>query len=666
MILEIALLAAATTAAAAPTTGPAAPPAKLTLQQRYDRAKELAVSGQCREAVAEADILEKTPSFKAGSLPAAMITVLKGKCHIRMGQSEQGEIEIQQGLPRLRKESPALDVDVASALLALGDAAMTRWDYAGAKRQYETAAAIPNATDGAVMNIKLAQATAFDGSDAALAYASEAVRLVKETPGIEKTTIAEFRTLHARILLNQGRNAEAYKELKEVLTLNGGLKLKVTLADIAMRGDLALAAKLSGDDANAREYLAYTGAGRIAQSPFSRALFMDPPVCGAQTGLRPGDFAVVDFAIGPDAQVLNANTVYTRGSADVAAAFARAVSQWVWDPKDLKDIPAFYLLSSRIEIRCTTVGQQAPSVASPLQSRFLEWAMKVVGIKHSDFKDNGQPESDPRLGFYVQLEAIALAAPATDDPARQLALLLLRSIRPVDASSYVQMLDKAIMMAAHPEVPAEVRNYLKVSQWMLRKPSKLPSKDVGDLLAMLATPELADDALAADTVRLLLVVPKRPRDTPDNAVDLLQQVATDKRLPEQDQLRQVANLELANIAAKKGDFAKALEYFRATGLTEEQCAFIGVKPALRRSNVSSDDFPMAALQYGFEGWVSLEFDVQDSGVPVGIRPLISYPPFVFSDAAAKSAKDFRFEASYRPNGGNACNAQRQTIAYHTP
>lgn len=63
---------------------------------------------------------------------------------------------------------------------------------------------------------------------------------------------------------------------------------------------------------------------------------------------------------------------------------------------------------------------------------------------------------------------------------------------------------------------------------------------------------------------------------------------------------------------------------------------------------------------GFEGWTRVEFDVDSAGRTRQQRALISYPPFVFSDAASAMAKDFVYESSYRPGGDTACAGARRT------
>lgn len=649
MFTAIAMLAAA----AGSGTQPAPEPMQRTLQKRFDEARTQAETGQCKAAIPEFDALAAHSSFKAGTLPGAMLSVLKGICQIKSGDTAEGERAVHNGLPRLQKEGDAFRLDVVTALLALGDGALTRWDYASARRFFEEAAAIPDGADPTVLNLKLAQATAFDGGEAPLRYASAAIDHARAFPDITDKKMAEYHTIHARILLNQGRNSEAYAEFKEVLKLSGGLDFSVSLADIAMRGDLALAAQLNGDVVNARRYLAYTGAGRTPKTPFDMALSMDLPICGTETGLRPEDFAVVDLAIGSDGRVFHATPVYTRGSGETAARFAEAVSNWSWDPETIKEIPTFYLVTSRVEVRCTKAGQQVPGLTTPIATRFNQWASAQLSL----------PESQEHVAFFRRLHEET----ETPDPLRRIAARgLLPLIEPASAITNESLLASALGEVDKAQIPAEVRNYLTIAHALAQISATKRSPraiDPRTMIALLDAPAMSGDALAANTIRMAVAMAVSSARSPASTTDLIQQVATDDRLAQTHPLRQAAYLQLANIAAQQGNFDKAQTYFEATGLTEEQCALLGIRPAMRKTGLNGNDFPFAAMQYGFEGWVRLEYDIQSDGRPAGIRSVASYPPFIFSDPASRSAQAMRFESSYRPSGGASCSAQQSNIVY---
>jgi hypothetical protein len=403
--------------------------------------------------------------------------------------------------------------------------------------------------------------------------------------------------------------------------------------------------------------MAFTGQGRIAQSPFTRAINMEAPVCGTETGLRRDDFAVVEFVIGEDGQVVTAQTIHTRGSAQVAAEFARAVSQWVWDPENLKEIPSFYLWSTRVELRCTTASQQAASIMSPLTERLSSWATDRLGPSLAGDR--------AALGARVEAAMQVPAAPGPD-PDRAALLVLGALTLPLNEVRRDALLDAALR-AAGDALPPGIGTALAVYQHDRRytqsRARALPAVSTKDVLALLERPDIAGDASAASTVRLIAATPGRGLRRNDNDPALLRQVAGEARLPAQHPLRQVARLRLANRAAREGDFAAAQAHFVATGLSEEQCAYLDAKPAMRSLGPSLVSYPETAAAMGFEGWVRLEYDIDSGGRAAGARALMAYPPFIFSGTTVASTRGLRFESSFRPNGQAACAASSLIVSF---
>jgi len=221
----------------------------------------------------------------------------------------------------------------------------------------------------------------------------------------------------------------------------------------------------------------------------------------------------------------------------------------------------------------------------------------------------------------------------------------------------LQAFDNATDWATKAGVPKEEINALRVlkatrglvaAEYAQRNSDPLRRKALASrapLLAVAAAPGLADDPLAVDTL-LMIAVPTRLRNEDRaEAGRLVRRVAEDGRLPEHAPLRQLAQLWLANDALQDGDLKQAQAWFQRTGLDEQQCALIGPVPALRKTGVSGNDYPNEALAMGFEGWVQLEFNINADGSTAKARPLIAYPPLVFGDAAARMARDFRYQSS---------------------
>lgn len=650
--LILTLILAATMPAAADTS----PLGPRTLQQDFDEASADASEGKCESAILKFEALERSNKVKAGSLPAAAIAVRKGTCAIKLWRSNADEPAIQAGLVTLEKAGSDFDGDIADGWSALGDAAFRRYDYASATNGYENA--LTRLTGEYRLNVltKLSKATAFDENAQALTYADEGIKIISAMPKPSKDSLAAFHTLHARTLLNQGNADAAYKELKTALTLSGGLTDKTTLSEVALRSDLAIAAMLVGKKDDARLYLAYTGAGRIEKSPFKRAASMNAPLCGEETGLRPDDLAVVEFGIADDGTVSSAQTVYSRGGPEVAAAFGKAVNEWYWKPEDIAAIPPFYRLLTRVELRCSNVLASGPGVMGPLRERFLSWAMTHLPLTAA------LDMSDTKLREILHLYVDERSKPS-GDVAKIAALGWLANVEPASGQKRVAMVDEALGLVPKAPVPQEVVNWLRIVRLLASTEER--HEDLRALLTLSDDPAISSDALAADTLRLQAA---RGRMTAKlkEAPALLEKVAQDDRLPLHHPLRQLAWLDLAGKAAADGNRATAQDYFKRTGLTDEQCALLGESPTLKRTNVSSNDYPTEALMMGFEGWVQTEHDIMTDGKTTNIRPIIAYPPLIFVDSATGMTKGLQYDVSFRPGSSLACSANRQTFNFVIP
>lgn len=651
------LAALASTAAAATVVPPAADPATTTIQQRFDAASDAAARRDCAKAVPLFEALERDPRMKPGSLAAAAAAVRRGACLVRLGREEEGEAAIQAGLPRVSKAGAQFAGDVANAESMLGDAALARWDYQKAQRHFEAAAAMQSGAEKMVVLSRLARATAFDGGTAAIAAIDEALRIAAADPSISNDVRAQLYALRGRALLNQGRNEDAYVELKRALDLSGGLTLKTSFSEVSIRGDLALAAMLLGKKDDARHYLAYTGQGRLEKAPFNSATSMTSPECGEASGLRPQDFAVVEFGIGEDGAVIRADTIYSRGGQEVAAAFAKAVSSWYWMPEAVKDIPPFFRLSTRVELRCTAAGGPSQRIEKELSDRFADWALRQTGVALS--------EDDRRQATLEALSRVIADTRASGPFARHAAAVGLRAVMELDLPATVTSLDALLRAPEASALPSEVRNTLRYYRIAAaRAASFTRARRITDadrlasaqeLLAFAAELAVAADPLTAATAKLSALAFLHGKLAAVQRAAAVKQVAEDDRLGAGSRLRQYALLQLANDAASSGDLAAAQSYFQRTGLTEQQCALLGPTPEMRK-NGTAVGFPLEAMQYGFEGWVRLEYDITADGAPVGSRAVIAYPPFIFVDGATKMSQAARFRSSYRPGGSMACSA----------
>lgn len=645
--------------AAAPASTAAEAPAKpLTLQERFNAASEAIGKGDCTSALSQFEALAADKRIKSGSLPAATIALRRGICEYRVGHPDLAEPLILEGLPLVAKSGPGMVDDHAEALVVLGDVAMRRWDFLAAADQYRRSVALLQGKDRIKGLVRTAQALLQEDPPAALAASEEALRIIEADKTLWGDLRASVMNVHGRALLNAGQPKEAYAELKKALEYSGGLTFKTKLYEVPLRGDLAIAAVLAGDKEAAHKYLAYTGMGRTEKSPFAVATNMAPPACSPDTGLKPDDSGIVEFTIGENGAVTYAQTIYTASGPKVAKALAQAVARWIWTPESLAPIPTFYKVNVRVELRCSRGDGQGIGVLTPLRERFAKWAGPRLGLADISF--------ETRSDISAALATKAEEAAARDDRALQAAALLIRSYNAGNLRDRLASLDQAFAVSAG--TPPEVRNLVRVEKANADMLKALPSDlypggaHSKRMLDLAREKELADDplataTLAAETMRYV---------KPAEAVALAATVAADTRLPDTNPLHQLALLKLADAAIQSGKPAEARAYFARTGLDEEQCALIGAAPDLAKTGVNASTFPNTALSYGFEGWVKLEFDINANGTTAQARPVIAFPPYVFSDAAQGMAKGIRYKASYRPGGGTACSARSEMVRFALP
>ncbi|MEG8041264.1 hypothetical protein QP166_18695 [Sphingomonas sp. LR60] len=316
------------------------------------------------------DQLQASGAAKRSALLAATVDVRKGRCLLEGSRAAEGRAAIARGLPLLREKGESFAGDVYDAQMALGRRAQRDFDYAAAASAYVDAAAQLKDAARIPALLRVAQVTMFDHDGRALAATDEALRLASASE-LGKKDLAAVQTIRARVLLNDGRAKDAYALLKDSLAKQGGLTSRVGASDIATRSDLAIAALKNKDRDNARMYLAYTGAGRVQNTPFTTSASMAPPSCG-DGGLTPEDEAIVEFTLEEDGHVSGVAPIYTNGGREKAIAFARAVADWSWRPEDARKIPALFRYTTRVELRCVT-ADRAPALTAPLGEIATAW-----------------------------------------------------------------------------------------------------------------------------------------------------------------------------------------------------------------------------------------------------------------------------------------------------
>ncbi len=644
-----------------------------TAQDLYNAATADYESSKCVSAIEKYESLRKGPFVKSGTELDAVISMRIGVCKIRLEQSAEALPMIHSAMPKLEADEVRFKLDLAEAWSGLGDVAYSGYNYESAASSYRKALSYLEGADRLFFLAKLARSTMFEKNTEAQEASLEAIKILESQPQTEQSKRVAYYTLYGRTLLNYGDWQKAYDTLKTALDMSGGLTLKTSLEETALRYDLATVAWLLGEKKAAESYLYYTGAGRIRETPFSRASNIESPLCGDEEGLKNTDLAIVEFSIRKDGSVAAAHTVYTQGSRRAAEAFGRAASKWHWDPQQVEKIPAFYRVLTRLEMRCSNRAGSGLDVLDLFHDRFTDWANKVISTVSTKFDLKSE---DPILLHDKLLELSRLSESKKNALGVMATLSLWLDVRKPSISGSNLKNDRLYerqrceisqklmnLINEHP-LDQSARSWIEF-QNILQEPFVYivhgANKNAGKLKKFLQAESIVNDATAYASISLLLS--KIYNIDSSEYYQLIHKVSQDDRLPLANPLRQNAHLMLSSYYKRKNDDVKAKEYYEKTGLNSGQCALMSDAPKKTKNIVKYSDYPDSAKYYGIEGWTVYELDVSTDGRPVNIRSTIAYPPFVFSERQIPSIQQYRFAPSYRPEGDIACTSLSTSINY---
>jgi hypothetical protein len=622
-------------------------PAARTTQQDYDAATELTVKGDHAAALAAWEAFERRVANNPRTL--AIARVRKGGELTALRRPDEAAEALRAGLAGLPSSDATLRVDRYNALFLLAQLAEMGLDYAGAAKSYGEASTTADRPDDAVSALLgvIRTATYVDPS-----VANEALGRADALAAANKMSDDVLGALEQRrglLLLNRGDTKAARAALERAVKLFGGMTNKTDLRDVSARSDAAVAALLDGDRDEARRYMAMTGAGRMQGQKFTRGVEMSPPVCGGDLGLKPEDMAVVEFSVSHTGAVVRSAPVYAAGGGDVALEFARAALAWSWTPEQVKELPPFFRANARVEVRCSTALER-PSVRRVPADALAEW-MIAKGLTPLD------PETPD--GPSLPAHRAALAATEAKGIAALPALWRLATNVVVAGEERATYARRALALATSAGAPALAR---LAPDLVLRanegagagSDSKLRNR----LQALMSDPGYAADPQARSVLRLVLADTYNPGHR--TAQPLLRQVADDGALAANDALKVGALVRLASAAQAEGDAASARAAFARSGLSANQCAIMDSPPKMLGAGGT---FPREAAIWGFEGWTLSQFDVSAEGKVVNNRLILSYPPFVFSQAGQATTSGARYAKSYRPDGGLGCGAQTLGVRF---
>lgn len=636
-------------------------------QQEFEAASAAAERNDWPDALARFDALE-TKLASSGKSPRslALVRVRRGEALLKVGRIREAETSVRAGLAALPATDASLREDRVFARLMLGGIAEDAYDYPGAYQAYADALSEGAGTtlEGSA-RLGVVRAGTFVDPRKAAATADGALQAVVGTDKPAREKRAQWRTAKGRALLNAGDFAGASAELESATKELGGLTMTVSLSDLIARSDMAIAALLAGKPDKAREYLAYTGAGRFEGAYLPTPTDHPLPRCGGGTGLRADDVAVVGLALRDNGRVAAATPIYGSRTG-IAAIFARSAKAWTWPAEAVAKLPALVRQVTRLEVRCQQVPQRM-STDDYLKREHDAWASAS-----SSSADAGTLRDLPLATLRARLFGTG-AKDAGDVRARLAAARAIEDHARADFATIRAAAEQAVVLAAGAGVPPLVHAYwlLTAAASNMSDPAMSDKERLrgyeraiaaaADLPAIRADPR----AHAATTLVRAQVLNDGTRKTRDQVEALLQSVAEGSALAADDDLRIGAKLRLASLLAADNRLGDARSLYASAGLPVAACPVLDIERTRSRTGGDSGDFPDAAMRWGFEGWATTESTIGVDRASA-VRTLIGYPPFVFGSSAEGVARSSRYAPSFRPDSEARCGGQTAAVRFVIP
>jgi tetratricopeptide (TPR) repeat protein len=623
---------------------------QLTPQQIYDQAEADFDKGDWPAAIKGYALVARPPNDGQMSSSQGVIHAQLARAYAYHRETAKAAREATLALMGLGPDDAPLR---GSLWFAIGEAQLYDLAISQAIEAYEkTLEAAQQAKSSTMVTrarVGLAQCYMTVEPDKAKALL-DAVLASPDVTSAPKPLLAQLNDLRGRASLNLGRAQDAMPYLTKAVSLSGGIRgSKVSLLQIAIRGDAAIGALLTNHPEEAREYLAWTGAGHLPSAEWTSGLG-DPPVCSEAAGIHREDMVVVEFSIDEAARASDVVAVYASRPGQLGMAFARAVKRWKWNPERIADLPPFWRRMVRIEMRC--ISRPNPEqLAEPFLRQAFTW-LSEQQVSREDLV--------PLQTGYVAKDDIRLER---DDLAAIPALMARLAIETDEkrAERIQQYLSTAFDKANAPAAARAVSVTLNRSL-----PGTFFPRIRARQLAILERTDPQSAATAWLTLEHAIALEANGRFKDAKPVlDRVLAFPTDV-LGDHDPVREVAILHAAALQRRTGDIAGAEAQVNAAGLTRAQCVLSDVRPVATDSSVSTTDFPDEAARWKFDGFVREAFDIDAAGHVENARAIVAYPPFVFRSAADRTIARFRFLAPVVDGGAAGCEGKTMNIRYAKP
>ena len=645
-----------------------------TVQQDFDVAQALFDAGKMAEArTAFAALLARfspTSQGKAASLVRARL----GNALIATGEADQAEPMLVAAVSGLKGTTQPDIEERGVALYDLGRARESIGSLDAAAESYRAAVASGAFPAGGANDIgaraALARSVIWSNPAQARQLLDGLLALPPETFGKSQDQRALLQTLRGRVELNANNPTEAKRWFTMAAkTAGGATTTSVSVADVRIRGDLALANYKLGKMDEVQRFIALSGAGQLLSEGLSTASEMPLPACAPLTGLAPDAVAVVEFSIANDGRTAGVTPVYASKGSGTATGevddgpevlFPQAVRNWSWSPESLAKLDPFWRQSIRVELRCFTTGNDYYAVAKSFSRDNSAWVIPLV------FEPLPNLQGSAPVTLPLIRADIARRETKFGDKSPQLlqAVAALSNNTAAPAAERIAASERYRALLIENKAPASLVILSRMTdiQWRSggAKNQAEASRRLRDgYAALLAEQEAAgaDQSRIGMFTRLQLAeILEDLRAMPASRA-LLEAIVTTPLalLPAGDPIRIAALLRISNQAAAARDSATAATALAATGLSPEQCALVDVRPQAINRSITEKAFPALAIGWHTGGFARVGYDISTDGSTTNVRTITASPPFIFGPGTEKAIKNFRYQPVLRPENSVGCS-----------
>lgn len=575
----------------------------------------------------------------------AVASLREGYARSQLNQGASAKLLLEHGVSYLPSD-PALDSDRLLALQELARIYEGDNELGIAAQTYRKQLSLnldKDARRGAITGYL--RTAMFEEPEAAAVAASELIKLSDGSSHVNAVAL----NLMGRAQLIAGQHQKAIKTLEAALSAAGGLTSKTDSLDASIRADLALAGLLAGDEAMAHRFLAATGAARDKGGYLPSPSQLASVICPSNA--TQDDFAIVEFQLGADGRPTSVRPVYATRRRGLAEAMAKYVSSLAWNPEVVRHLRPLQASMARLEVHCTA--------EDPASARVRRTALPVVywlaaqGIPPLELE---APSERERLSL-ARAELAAREAKFGADSIQLLPVLqLFESSHLLSYSDSIEAIDRQLAIARAAKAPPSVIANLLASR------AVMGVTDSGEGVRKLGELRQTWPFVTDPESRLLLAyyiadwTPMSEGVSPE-----LLSIAATSELPENHPLRRGANLRASEL--ERRDKARIHAYQREAGVARNECRLATVSYDRRAAGRL---FPNDALRWGFEGWGLVKLDLTQEGQVSAAKPLINYPPLVFTRASLDAARSLNYRVSDTVQPGLGCTGQTITVQFKMP